>query len=84
MTDQELLRTWMEMAGGLTQAQAAERLGLTQPGVNQVLKGKCNLSEVGRKFIAHLISDLDTPTPEPLKLITKLWNELWQHKEAQI
>ena len=60
MTDQELLRTWMEMAGGLTQAQAAERLGLTQPGVNQVLNGKCNLSEVGRKFIAHLISDCVT------------------------
>ena len=53
----------MEMAGGLTQAQAAERLGLTQSGVNQVLNGKCNLSKVGRKFIAHLISDLDAPTP---------------------
>ena len=44
--------------GGLTQAQAAERLGLTQSGVNQVLKGKCNLSKVGRKFIARLISDM--------------------------
>lgn len=66
MTDAELLQHWMSRQdGGLTQAQAAERLGLTQSGVNQVLKGKCNLSEVGRKFIAHLISDLDAPTPEP-------------------
>ena len=108
MTDAELLQHWMSRQdGGLTQAQAAERLGLTQSGVNQVLKEKCNLSEVGRKFIAHLISDLDAPTPEPqaitcdacgksyhpdlcheytqrVKLITKLWNELWQRKEAQI
>lgn len=52
MTEQELLRTWMEMAGGLTQAQAAERLGLSQPGVNQVLKGKCNLSIEGVRGIS--------------------------------
>lgn len=60
--------------GCLTQAQAAERLGLSQAGVNLVLNGKSNLSGVGRKFIAHLIADLDAPTPalDALRRIMKI------------
>ena len=64
MTDAELLRHWMDKQdGGLTQSQAAERLGMSQPGVYAVLSGKSNLSGIGRKFIEHLIADLDSPTP---------------------
>lgn len=64
MTDAELLRAWMERQdGGLTQAHAAERLGMSQPGVYAVLSGKSNLSGIGRKFIAHLIADIDAQKP---------------------
>lgn len=58
MTDQELVRTWMELHdGGLTQAQAAKILGLKQPAINNVLSGKSRLSKTGRMFVQYLLTD---------------------------
>ena len=70
MTDAELLREWMEKQdGGLTQAQAAERLGVKQPAIHAVLKGKSALSGSGRKFVEHLLHDLENPSPEKTTLL---------------
>ena len=38
----EALRAWMER-GKLTQAQAAKRLGVTQPRVSEIVRGKVEL-----------------------------------------
>ncbi|MBI2753301.1 MAG: XRE family transcriptional regulator [Betaproteobacteria bacterium] len=38
----EVLRSWMEREG-LTQAQAAKRLGITQPRVSEIVRGKVEL-----------------------------------------
>ena len=38
----EALRQWME-SEGLTQAQAAKRLGITQPRVSEIMRGKIEL-----------------------------------------
>ena len=62
-TDMELLAAWMEAAGGLTQAQAAEILGMSQPGVHAVLSGKSRLSKVGRQFVRHLLSEVGGESP---------------------
>ena len=62
-TDMELLAAWMEAAGGLTQAQAAEMLGMSQPGVHAVLSGKRRLSKVGRQFVRHLLSEVGGESP---------------------
>ena len=62
-TDMELLAAWMEAAGGLTQAQAAEMLGMSQPGVHAVLSGKSRLSKVGRQFVRHLLSEIHGAPP---------------------
>ena len=62
-TDMELLAAWMEAAGGLTQAQAAEMLGMSQPGVHAVLSGKSRLSKVGRQFVRHLLSEVGGESP---------------------
>ena len=59
----ELLAAWMEAAGGLTQAQAAEMLGMSQPGVHAVLSGKSRLSKVGRQFVRHLLSEVGGESP---------------------
>lgn len=63
MTDTELLAGWMEAAGGLTQAQAAEILGMSQPGVYAVLSGKSRLSKVGRQFVRHLLGEINGAPP---------------------
>ena len=58
MTDQDLLQTLIELHdGGLTQAQAADLLGMSQPGINNVLAGKSRLSRTGRAFVEHLLRD---------------------------
>ena len=62
-TDMELLAAWMEAAGGLTQAQAAEMLGMSQPCVHAVLSGKSRLSKVGRQFVRHLLSEVGGESP---------------------
>lgn len=73
MNDAELLRLWMDKQdGGLTQAEAAERLGVKQPAIHAVLTGKSLLSGSGRKFVEHLLHDLDNPTPEKSALL-KIW-----------
>ena len=73
MNDAELLREWMDKQdGGLTQAQAAERLGMSQPGVYAVLSGKSKLSGIGRRFVKHLIADLDAQQPS-LDALRKIW-----------
>ena len=73
MNDAELLRLWMDKQdGGLTQAQAAEWLGIKQPAIHAVLSGKSALSGSGRKFVEHLLNDLDNPTPEKAALL-KIW-----------
>jgi len=66
MTDQELLRALMDLHdGGLTQEQAAKLLGMTQPGINNVLTGRGKLSRVGRAFVRHLLQDAASrPVPE--------------------
>lgn len=38
----EALRVWMEQSG-LTQAQAAKRLGIAQPRVSEIARGKVEL-----------------------------------------
>lgn len=38
----EALRVWMEQSG-LTQAQAAKRLGIAQPRVSEIVRGKVEL-----------------------------------------
>lgn len=38
----EALRQWME-SEGITQAQAAKRLGITQPRVSEIIRGKIEL-----------------------------------------
>jgi len=38
----EALRTWMEREG-LTQAQAAKRLGVAQPRISDIVRGKVEL-----------------------------------------
>ena len=38
----EALRSWMEREG-LTQAQAAKRLGIAQPRVSEIVRGKVEL-----------------------------------------
>ena len=38
----EALRVWME-GEGLTQAQAAKRLGISQPRISEVVRGKVEL-----------------------------------------
>jgi predicted XRE-type DNA-binding protein len=38
----EALRVWMEQ-GGLTQADAAKRLGIAQPRVSEITRGKVEL-----------------------------------------
>lgn len=38
----EALRAWMEQ-GGLTQVQAAKRLGIAQPRVSEIIRGKVEL-----------------------------------------
>ena len=64
MYDSELLQSLLD-AYALTQAQAAEWLGMTQPGIHNVLASKSNLSSVGRKFVEHLIGDARKPeSPE--------------------
>lgn len=88
MTDAELLAGWMEAAGGLTQAQTAEILGLSQPGVYAVLSGKSRLSKVGRQFLRHLLGEINgappaeipTAWPETLRQIA---SEMSAQIEAQ-
>ena len=63
MTDTELLAGWMEAAGGLTQARAADILGMSQPGVYAVLSGKSRLSKVGRQFVRHLLGESNGAPP---------------------
>ena len=95
MTDQELLRTWMDLQdGGLTQAQAAKFLGLSQPGVNAVLLGKQRLSKVGRQFVLQLIETvkvqakrqaemLETPIPaEWAEALQRIVFEMRDRREA--
>jgi predicted XRE-type DNA-binding protein len=38
----EALRQWME-SEGITQTQAAKRLGITQPRVSEIIRGKIDL-----------------------------------------
>ena len=38
----EVVRSWMEREG-LTQAQAAKRLGITQPRVSEIVRGRVEL-----------------------------------------
>jgi len=38
----EALRQWME-SEGITQSQAAKRLGITQPRVSEIMRGKIEL-----------------------------------------
>ena len=38
----EALRQWME-SEGLTQSQAAKRLGITQPRISEIMRGKIEL-----------------------------------------
>ncbi len=38
----EVLRSWMELED-LTQAQAAKRLGITQPRMSEIVRGKVEL-----------------------------------------
>jgi predicted XRE-type DNA-binding protein len=38
----EALRTWMEREG-ITQAQAAKRLGIAQPRMSEIVRGKVEL-----------------------------------------
>ena len=66
MTDQELLRALMDLHdGGLTQEQAAKLLGMTQPGILNVLSGRSRLSRVGRAFAQYLLRDAAPPRPTP-------------------
>lgn len=56
--DRELLRQLMAAHdGGLTQAQVATLLDMTQPGINNVLRGKSKLSKTGRAFVRYLLSE---------------------------
>ena len=54
---QQLINTY---CGGLTQAQAANLLGITQPGINNVLTGRSNFSGSGRAFVQHLLGEQAT------------------------
>lgn len=66
MDDRELLQQLMTLHnGGLTQAQAADLLGMTQPGVHNVLSGKSNLSNTGRAFVRYLLQDGERVAREP-------------------
>ena len=66
MTDQELLRVLMDLHdGGLTQEQAAKLLGMTQPGIHNVLSGRSHLSRVGRAFAQYLLRAAAPPRPTP-------------------
>ena len=58
MEDRELLQQLMAAHdGGLTQAEVATLLDMTQPGVNNVLKGKSKLSKTGRAFVRYLLRE---------------------------
>ena len=94
-TDIELLQSWMELQdGGLTQVQAAKFLGMSQPGLNNVLTGKSRLSKVGRQFVLHLLETvkvcnqrqaemLDTPIPaEWVDTLYRLAGEMRERREV--
>ena len=74
MTDAELLQAWLtRQDGGLTQAQAAHWLGMSQPGVHAVLMGKNRLSGTGRRFIEYLLADLDAPESSERAALRQVW-----------
>ena len=86
-TDKEILTLWMEMAGGLTQQQAAEVLGMSQPGINAVLTGKQRLSKVGRQFVRYLLRDGERFAPPPLpeeweQTLLRIVDEMRERREA--
>ena len=88
MTDTELLTAWMEAAGGLTQAQAAAMLGMSQPGVYAVLSGKSRLSKVGRQFVRHLLGEINGAPPAEIpaawpETLRQVASEMLAQIEAQ-
>lgn len=65
--DRELLRQLMAAHdGGLTQAELAALLGMTQPGINNVMTGKSQLSRVGRAFALYLLREDERRSALPI------------------
>lgn len=54
----EVLRGWMEREG-LTQAQAAKRLGIAQPRVSDIVRGKVELMSLDYLVVLCAKADLD-------------------------
>ena len=80
------LGTVLVAEGLLTQEQAAGLLGMSQPGLNAVLRGKSHLSAVGRRFVQHLIADCSAAgvAPQTVAEWRKALNRLAEAMEQEL
>ena len=83
------------MTDGMTQRQAADILGVSQPAIHAILSGQNRLSRMGRQYVRHLIETtsvshrrrqemIDTPIPaEWVETLQRIVFEMQERREAR-